>query len=119
MFTRRVKVVKDVGAGATRVFKSIGKDTEPGRFKDACWKEPVVVGGMGKRDNGWCLPCGIAGDGAEGIASDASKKAGLSSLMCRLRAAQAKEGCRCCPILWPTGIDPESQEMGSGGGIVS
>ncbi len=70
MLTRLAAVVQDVGVVAARFFKGVGKDGETGGVKRPGWQDAVLVGGMGKSNDGGRLPCRLQGGGVEGVAED-------------------------------------------------
>src|SRR4051812_30622586 len=59
------------------VFQSVGKDAKAGVLQGSGWKVPVVVSGLSQSKDGRGEPSGDDGGGAEGVASDVSKKPSL------------------------------------------
>ena len=76
MRPRPPKVVQDVGVGAARVLQGVGQDAQPPLVQFAAGQVAFVVGRLGEVGDGAAVPAepgGIDGDGAEGIAEDASE----------------------------------------------
>ncbi len=74
MHSRLAAVVQHVGVVAANIFKGVGKDGEAGGVKRPGRQDAALIGGCSQSKNGGRLPCGIEGDGAEGVAEKLPKE---------------------------------------------
>jgi hypothetical protein len=82
MGSRTAKVPEDVGVVTTGVFQGIGEDREAVRVEGAIGQLSLIVGGLGKSQDGRRLPSGGEGDGAEGVAENVAKEKAADSRFC-------------------------------------
>jgi hypothetical protein len=80
MRARPTEMTENVRVRAARLFQSIGEDREPTVVQCTSRQVSLLVGGLGEADDGAVAPGeddGRDGDGAEGVAEDATEETGL------------------------------------------
>ena len=80
------QVVQNVCILAARLFQGVGKHSQACGVKRAVRQDTVVVGGVGKRQDGRGLPGGVEGERTEGVADHITKQGSLSLSFCTLRS---------------------------------
>src|SRR5262249_4133438 len=119
MHSRLAAVVQDVGVVAACIFKAVGKDGEAGRVKRPRRQDAVVVSGCSQSKDRGGLPCGVDGDGAEGMVKDVKDEGDLGDMLGIFRCASQEldrisSGVGCIPRIIATPVD---RYQGGKGGI--